>query len=173
MALLSANYNRRAAVSYANRWAYFRNPEFYDFSDVGGDCTAFVSQCLLAGGAVMNYTPTFGWYYRSSDDRTASWTGVQYFYDFITQNEGIGPFGSDVPISQIRIGDVIQLITGDETDFHHTVIVTEIRGFIPSVNNIIVAAHSYDCASRPLSSYDIKSARFIHIEGIRFDSDMI
>ena len=173
MSLLTANYNRRTAVSYANRWAYFRNPEFYDFSEIGGDCTNFASQCLLAGGAVMNYTPTYGWYYRDSEDRTASWTGVQYFYDFITQNEGVGPFGSEVAISQMRPGDIIQLITGEETDYHHTIIVTEVRGFIPSLNNIYIAAHSYDAACRPLSSYDIRSSRYIHIEGLRYDTDLI
>ncbi len=172
MALLTINYNRRLAVNYANRWAYFRNPEFYDFSDLGGDCTNFVSQCLLAGGAVMNYTPTYGWYYRDSEDRTASWTGVQYFYDFITQNEGVGPYGSETAVSMMRPGDIIQLITGEEENYHHTIIVTEIRGFIPSLNNIIVAAHSYDCDCRPLSSYDIRSARFIHIDGIRYDTEI-
>ena len=39
MMLFDIPYNRTAAVEYANRWAYFRNPEFYDFSAIGGDCT--------------------------------------------------------------------------------------------------------------------------------------
>ena len=38
-------YNRRAAVAYAHKWAYSRNPAFYDFSEIGGDCTNFASQC--------------------------------------------------------------------------------------------------------------------------------
>ena len=37
MMLFDIPYNRTAAVEYANRWAYFRNPEFYDFSAIGGD----------------------------------------------------------------------------------------------------------------------------------------
>lgn len=69
MMLFEIPYNRAAAVEYANRWAYFRNPEFYDFSAIGGDCTSFASQCLLAGGGVMNFTPTFGWYYIGVNDR--------------------------------------------------------------------------------------------------------
>ena len=122
----------------------------------------------------MNYTPTYGWYYRDSEDRTASWTGVQYFYDFITQNQGEGPFGREVSVAFVRPGDVIQLITGEEQDYHHPVIVTDIMGFIPSINNIYVAAHSYDCACRPLSSYDIKSVRYIRIDGVRIEqSDII
>lgn len=46
-------YNRRAAVAYAHKWAYSRNPAFYDFSEIGGDCTNFASQCLYAGTGIM------------------------------------------------------------------------------------------------------------------------
>ena len=42
MMLFDIPYNRTAAVEYANRWAYFRNPEFYDFSAIGA--TAQISQ---------------------------------------------------------------------------------------------------------------------------------
>ena len=39
-----ALYDRRAAVLYAHRWAYGRNPAFYDYEGLGGDCTNFASQ---------------------------------------------------------------------------------------------------------------------------------
>lgn len=42
-------YNREKAVEYARRWAYDRNPQYYNFDPIGGDCTNFVSQCLFAG----------------------------------------------------------------------------------------------------------------------------
>ena len=74
-------YDRDAAVTYAHTWAYRRNPIYYDFSAIGGDCTNFVSQCVLAGSCVMNRTPDFGWYYISIDDRAPAWSGVDYFYD--------------------------------------------------------------------------------------------
>ncbi len=32
-------YDRIAARNYAVRWALSRNPEYYDFNDIGGDCT--------------------------------------------------------------------------------------------------------------------------------------
>ena len=70
------NYNRSDAVKYALKWAFSRNPDYLDFHGLGGDCTNFVSQCIYAGCQVMNYTPVYGWYYLSSSDRTASWTGV-------------------------------------------------------------------------------------------------
>ena len=52
--LIETGYDRRRAVEYALRWALSRNPEYYDFEDIGGDCTNFVSQCLFAGCGVMN-----------------------------------------------------------------------------------------------------------------------
>ena len=164
--LFDIPYNRTAAVEYANRWAYFRNPEFYDFSAIGGDCTNFASQCLLAGGGVMNFTPTFGWYYIGINDRSPAWTGVKYPFNFLTTNSGVGPYGRQVEISEVMPGDLCQLII-DEEDLQHTPVITAIDGDRPSFETVRVAAHSYDCNCRPLSSYKISAARFIHIDGIR------
>ena len=61
--LKTVAYDRKAAVEYARKWAYGRNPAYYDFSRLGGDCTNFASQCVYAGSDVMNYTPVLGWYY--------------------------------------------------------------------------------------------------------------
>ncbi len=58
-------YNRQAAVAYAHRWAFGRNPAYSNFDGMGGDCTNFASQCLYAGTGIMNFTPTYGWYYLS------------------------------------------------------------------------------------------------------------
>lgn len=54
--LKTVAYDRKAAVEYARKWAYGRNPAYYDFSRLGGDCTNYASQCLYAGSDVMNYT---------------------------------------------------------------------------------------------------------------------
>lgn len=54
----------RAEIDYARKWALSRNPAYYDFEAIGGDCTNFVLQCLYAGGAVMHFTRDTGWYYR-------------------------------------------------------------------------------------------------------------
>ena len=78
--LKEREYDRRRAREYARRWAYGRNPLFYNFTGIGGDCTNFISQCILAGCCTMNCRETFGWYYNSSYARTPSWTGVQYLY---------------------------------------------------------------------------------------------
>ena len=86
-------YNREKAVAYAEKWALSRNPQYYDFDSLGGDCTNFISQCLYSGAGIMNYAPTFGWYYNSLNDRSPSWTSVEYLYNFITSNKSAGPFG--------------------------------------------------------------------------------
>lgn len=154
-------YDRKAAVEYARKWAFGRNPAFYDFSNIGGDCTNFASQCIYAGAGVMNYTPTYGWYYISANDRTASWTGVEYLYNFLVNNEGVGPYAKVVPLNELEIGDVVQLgrATGD---FYHTPVVVGFRN-----GEILVAAHSYDAFDRTLSSYRAAQTRGIHILGVR------
>ena len=100
-------YDREAAVAYAHEWAYRRNPKYLDFENIGGDCTNFASQCLYAGSGVQNYTPVYGWYYISPSRRSASWTGVQYFYNFLTGNQGVGPFGREVSIDNVEPGDFV------------------------------------------------------------------
>ena len=154
-------YDRAAAVAYARKWAFGRNPKFYDFSKIGGDCTNFASQCIYAGAGVMNFTPTFGWYYKSVNDRTPSWTGVEYLYNFLTANDGAGPFAEEVSLDKLEIGDVVQL--GKATgDFYHSPIVVGFRR-----GQILIAAHSYDAYNRPLSSYSYEKVRVIHILGVR------
>ena len=45
----TAPYNREKAVAYAHSWAYGRNPAYYNFDKIDGDCTNFVSQCIFSG----------------------------------------------------------------------------------------------------------------------------
>lgn len=41
--LRRVEYYRQKAKEYAKKWAYGRNPKYYNFDSVGGDCTSFVS----------------------------------------------------------------------------------------------------------------------------------
>ena len=153
-------YNREAAVNYAREWAFRRNPDFYDFQYIGGDCTNFASQCIYAGSGIMNYTPIYGWYYRSLSDRSASWSGVEYLYNFLTTNNSVGPVASVVSEREILPGDIIQLGRADG-DFYHTLVV------VSTSPEILVAAHTNDALDRPLTSYNFDVARFLHIDGVR------
>lgn len=168
-------YDRERAVAYAEKWAFSRNPLFYDFTGGGGNCTNFVSQCLLAGTCQMNFTDTFGWYYISVEDRSAAWTGVEFFYNFITGNagpeevigEGLGPFGREVGAGELELGDVIQL-GREEGDFYHTLLVS---GF--SRRGYLVAAHSDNAFNRPLNTYNYRRIRYLHIDGFRTDKRFV
>ena len=116
-------YNRQAAVAYAHKWAYSRNPAFYDYEEIGGDCTNFASQCLYAGTGVMNFTPVFGWYYIDANNKAPAWTGVEYFYRFLTrQEQSPGPFGSSTTLEQMEPGDFVQFRFQKEV-FSHTPII--------------------------------------------------
>ncbi len=159
-------YDRREAVRYAKQWAFRRNPQYYNFQNLGGDCTNFASQCLFAGAKIQNFTPDVGWYYRSLDDRAAAWTGVEYFRNFLVGNvEGIGngngPFAEEVELRKLQIGDFIQFGT-TTGDFYHTPIVV---GF--SRGQPLLAAHTNDAFNRPLNSYRFQKLRCLHILGVR------
>ncbi len=153
-------YNRQAAVTYARRWALDRNPAYYDFTPVGGDCTSFASQCIYAGAGVMNFTPVMGWYYRNAVDRTASWSGVEYLYRFLINNKSVGPYASVVTENMVKPGDIVQLGTHNGL-FYHTPVITAV------LPEILVAAHSFNALDRPLASYTYETVRFLHIEGVR------
>ena len=153
-------YNRQWVVNYARVWAYSRNPRFYDFSDLGGDCTNFASQCIFAGAGVMNYTPEVGWFYIDANDRSPSWTGVEFLYDFLVNNLSVGPYGREASTDEVLPGDVVQL-ADFEGDFYHTLVI------VATMPQILVAAHSRNVLNKPLEDYNFDSARFIHIEGVR------
>ena len=159
--LATKAYNRTLAVRYAHRWAFSRNPAYYDFSDLGGDCTSFISQCIYAGAGQMNHTPTFGWYYLSPENRTPSWSGVPFLYRFLTSNQGLGPFAREADSEEMEPGDVIQL-GSMQGEFYHSLLVTRVLGA-----QLLVATHTYDALDRPLSSYDYEAVRYLHLEGVR------
>ena len=144
--MLFRPYDRLEAVSYAHRWAYGRNPAFYDYEEIGGDCTNYASQCIYVGTGVMNYTPTFGWYYINSNDKSA------------------GPVAqAPQDLSRAWLGDVIQLrFSGDV--FQHSPVVVQ-SSFDGDPAKILVAAHSADVDWRPLSTYDYQAYRVLHILG--------
>ena len=157
--MMIKEYRRDIAIEYAMRWALVRNPSYYDFSEIGGDCTNFVSQCVFAGSGTMN--PALdGWYYYSLNQRSPSWTGVEFFCRFMVQNRGIGPFAVFVPRSQLQPGDVIQL--GNELGYYHSLFVME-----STPEHILVAAHTQDALWRPLSTYTFQQIRCLHFPAVR------
>ena len=164
--LYTINYNRIKAVEYAHKWALKRNPKYYDFSALGGDCTNFASQVIYAGSLVMNYTKNTGWYYINLNNRSPSWTGVNFLYDFLISNTGQGPFAEEVDVKHLQPGDIVQLSFDKPNVFDHSPVIVN-TGSPPDIGNILVAAHSIDRDYYPLKNYKWSYIRFIHIKGVR------
>lgn len=157
-------YNREKAVAYAHQWAYGRNPAFYDFSNLGGNCTNFASQVLYAGAGVMNFTPTFGWFYISLNNRAPAWTGVNELYRFLINNRGSGPQAEETGLRQIEKGDIIQLRFRGAGAFDHSPVVVDVGLRTP--DTVLLAAHTNDADFRPLSTYNYNAYRCLHIYNV-------
>lgn len=164
MALQTLTYNIADAVSYAHRWADARNPAYYDFDKLGGDCTNFVSQCIFAGAKIMNYSKT-PWYYSRGYDKSPSWSGVTFLHDFLVGNTaGPGPFAQETEMTEILPGDVIQMLFQGKV-YQHSLFVVQV-GTPPAPDSILVATHTDDGDNRPLTEYDYAQIRFLHILGV-------
>jgi hypothetical protein len=121
-------YDRMKAKTYADRWWNERNPKYPDFSV---DCTNFISQCLFAGGAPMNYTNnrTSGWWIRSKSNEnwSYSWSVAHSLYWYLKSARS-GLTGKQVStVRQLQIGDVISYDWNGDGRFTHSTMVTAFR----------------------------------------------
>ena len=112
----------------------------------------------------MNFTPVLGWYYISPEDRSAAFSGVEYFYNFLISNEGVGPFAEEAAAEDLLPGDVVEL--GREADGYYHALLVVGRA---EDGDILVAAHTDDALDRKLSSYTYELARYLHILGVRYE----
>lgn len=158
-------YNREKVIEYAKKWAYDRNPQYYDFDKIGGDCTSFASQCIYAGAKVMNYSKQNGWYYISGNNKSPSWSGVEFLYNFLTQNKSVGPYGYEVEQDKIELGDIAQL-SFDGNKFSHSLVIVKIQDKT-DLNQIFISSHTFDSFNKRISEYNFEKIRFIHIDKIR------
>lgn len=152
-------YNRKLVYDYAKKWAFSRNPQYYNFDLLGGDCTNFASQCIYAGYNEMNYDKNNGWYYINLNNRSPSWTAAEFLYEFLIHNTSAGPSGSVVNIDKLEIGDVIQL-SFDGIKFTHSLVVVKPGN---SVGNTLIAAHTNDAFGKSVYEYGYQEYRCLHI----------
>ena len=114
----------------------------------------------------MNYGLN-GWYYKNGNDKSPSWSGVEYLHKFLVNNKGIGPYGKEINIEQLEKGDFIQL-SFDGVRFHHSLVIVDIVNNIMSLNNILIATHTEDSLNRRVSTYTFNRIRFIKIDGVGY-----
>jgi len=126
--LRGALYQREAAVAYAERWWNEPNPA-YDKFEV--NCTNYVSQCLFAGGAPMNYTGrrSSGWWYKGYSGNEEQWSfswavaGGLSLYLGSPRAYGLRAERVDDP-RELRLGDVIGYDWEGNGRVGHSTIVT-------------------------------------------------
>ena len=107
----------------------------------------------------MNYNKNNGWYYINANNKSPSWTGVEFLYNFLLSNKDNGPIGEKTTIDNVDIGDIIQL-SFDGNKFAHSLIVIKKAN---DISNTLVAAHTFDTFGKRVSDYEYYSYRCIHI----------
>lgn len=160
-----STYQRQEVVEYARKWAFSRNPNYYNFDSVGGDCTSFASQCIYAGCKIMNYSKRNGWYYINGNNKSPSWSGVEFLYQFLVNNTSTGPYGRISSQEKMEIGDIAQL-SFDGIKFSHTLVIVSIINRL-DLSKIKISSHTFDSFGKAISEYSFQKIRFIHIDGVR------
>lgn len=161
-------FDREKAVEYARRWALDRNPQYYNFEEIGGDCTNYISQILLAGGCEMDRnSPLYGWYYNNANDKSPSWTGVEHLYNYLVKEKERGIIAQEIDVSEVAAGDIVQLSFNGKSFQHTPFIVSAKRGTSDEISfdRIKICAHTFDSENRALDTYQWKKIRFIRILG--------
>lgn len=172
-------YNRNDAVNYAMKWispnSVLRNPDWFVYDDLGGNCSNYISQCLLAGGIPMDvYGPMdsqWKWYSdvvngrQAARGRSPSWTGVNEFYTYCVNNTGFGLVAAvDANFYSGQKGDII--LFGTESNWNHAVIVTDIirdESGIPI--DYLINSNTTDRINYPVSAYSYSNIKLIRILG--------
>jgi hypothetical protein len=142
------SYNRSEVQTYAHTWWNSFNPDYLFFEN--DDCTNFVSQCLFAGNAPMNYTGKreLGWWYQGKKGNQELWSFSWAVADSL--NRFLGGDSKewhaervDVP-QKLAIGDVISYDWDGNGHYQHSAVVTDI-----DANGMpLISAHTTNSKNR-------------------------
>jgi hypothetical protein len=149
----AGTYNRVTSVMYAINHVFNPNSNYPNYSNYGGDCTNFVSQCLEAGGWTQITSGTNKWFHAmgyssppSSTYRSPSWTGASNLYAFLSSSSRVS--STPTSITSLNVGDVVQRISNGSA--HHTMIVTRRS----TVNGLVkIEAHYRNASGYSPQSY--------------------
>jgi len=127
-------YDVDAAINYSDKYAVSYNPSYSNYNSIGGDCANYVSQCLFAGGIPM----TDGWYWKSYDERSASWSYCPAQVEYFTKTgAALIENPSD---AQVVKGNPVYYYSATSGRYSHAAIcVGKNSADVPVVN-----AHNYD-----------------------------
>lgn len=165
-------YSRIDAVNYAIRYALKPNPVYRYFplvNDTSGDCANFISQCLVSGGATMNFSSKAPWWYKTNgtknlndDTWSVSWTVAHSLYWTLKINQESnlpGPKGLEISnIRELQLGDLL-FFEDDTGKIFHSAIVTAF-----SFGQPLISHHSFEALNIPYQrSWPAKKVHFLKI----------
>lgn len=145
-----SSFNISEACNYAETYALNPNPKYKSFEGIGGDCTNFISQILIAGG--FKQTPDWKPY-------TNAWIRVEELYSYLTSQNLGTKLSND---NFLEPGCLIQFYTPSIGKFFH-------NGFITyklENNDYLYCCHSYNKLNYPLS--EIYPNRYPKLRGLKF-----
>lgn len=164
-------YNRQDAVRYAYTYGFNPNPQyryFFEYGDGGGDCSNFISQCLKAGGAPMDYNGEWAWWYNNKgttnvndDTWSITWAVAHSLYWCLKSRGQLNLPGLKAievsDLSMLELGDLIQYENNDGVIYHSTII----TAFTNSNDRRIpmVSQHTYNAVN---TSYIKPAAKKMH-----------
>ena len=140
-------YDRPAAVAYAHRWAYGRNPRYYDYERVGRLHQLCLPMPVRRGGDHELHAGP-GLVLSGRQPQGSSLDGRALLLPISDPERAQpGPGGGPGSAGAAASGDFVQL-RFDAPEFGHTPVVVEV-GSPPALDRILVAAHSQDADLRP------------------------
>ncbi len=135
----------------------------------GGDCTNFISQCLLAGGTPMKFNGEYPWWYNHrntlnvmDDTWSICWAVAHSLYYYLKVNQEKGSFGAKglevYNKDELNIGDLIFFEDNNNRIFHSTII-TSFQGKEP-----LISQHSFNDLNIPIkTSWKYSKPHFLKI----------
>ncbi|WP_138494927.1 amidase domain-containing protein [Paenibacillus pinistramenti] len=161
-------YRREDAARYADEWWDAYNPEFTGFEV---DCTNFISQCLFAGGAPINYTGKreSGWWYKGyiggQEGWSYSWSVAGSLERYLSSSRSSLRAELVDRAEQLELGDVIIYDWDGDGAYQHSTIVTAFdAGGMPLVNaHTVSSRHRYWDYKDSYAWTESTRYRFFHI----------
>lgn len=122
--LTGGTHNYAAMATYSEKYWKDYNPAYRKYNSLGGDCTNFLSQGLLAGGwkQISTVTPEEydTWYYASNGTADA-WIGVNEWSWFTQTAKRTTALAN---VYQMDVGDVMQMDFNKDGSKDHSMMTT-------------------------------------------------
>lgn len=148
---LSPNtYYRNYAVSYSRQWALSHNPYYHNFEPY--DCANFVSQSLVNGNQIFDYSCPYPWWYNHNgtydsydDSWSDAWDDTQVM--LFLQNRYRAIYSQGLYVADLKPGDLVAWPDNNHNGYPDHIVIIDSSGNPPLYN-----AHSTAALQVPLPS---------------------